>query len=227
MWITISDEQARRLPGYWRVRSPVQVVPNRLRIMSEPPGLHVPPDSTENGPLRVVYLGRFSPNQKGLDWLVNVLADQPPWASDYLFTFQGAGQFLADLEALARQLGPTRVRVLPWGDPAQTLAVADVLILTSRFEGLPLVAIEAIWAGVPVVATVESGLTGVLQEACLVPFGDTSRLQAALERMRDPARRQEAVTHAREKLRALLSDERYRASIRGVTEELATLSRVR
>jgi glycosyltransferase involved in cell wall biosynthesis len=71
-------------------------------------------------------------------------------------------------------------------DVASILAVADVFVLASRWEGLPLAIIEAMMAGLPVVATrvggvpelVEDGVTGVI-----VPPRDSEALAAALKRL--------------------------------------------
>ena len=71
-------------------------------------------------------------------------------------------------------------------DVASILAVSDVFVLASRYEGLPLAVIEAMMAGLPVVATrvggvpelVEDGVTGVL-----VPSRDGEALSQALTRL--------------------------------------------
>jgi glycosyltransferase involved in cell wall biosynthesis len=220
MWITITDEHRRRLMELWKVRAPVHVIPNRLAVMSHsaarPKAL-----LSEAGRLRLLYAGRFEEKQKGLDWLVEVLEANEPWAAQLSIEFQGKGPFVGALEAFARRAGSSRVKVLPWGSTQEALARADVLLLTSRFEGLPLVAIEALWAGVPVIASVESGLPEVLPRECLFPFGDVAALRAALERMRVPERREEAVIYGRDRLGILLDPERYRRALLGVIEGLA------
>jgi glycosyltransferase involved in cell wall biosynthesis len=220
LWVTSSDAQGRRLLSWWRVRVPILMVPTRLTILTQPPR-DVKLDGGSR--LRVVFLGRFSPFHKGLDWLADVLAAEPAWMEHYTFIFQGRGAFLDRLQELARQLGPTRMQISPWGDPVETFATADTLILTSRYEGFPLIAVEAVWSGVPVIASDESGLEDVLPPACLFPFGNVERFRAALERMRDPQNRRDAVLHARQQMTIQLSDERFRASLGQVTQELDKL----
>jgi len=70
-------------------------------------------------------------------------------------------------------------------DARAVLGAADVALLSSRWEGLPLVALEAAAAGIPLVATSVRGLRELLthdEEALLVPYGDAAALGEALRR---------------------------------------------
>jgi hypothetical protein len=166
-----------------------------------------------NQKLTISFIGRFEPKAKGLDWLERVLREDMHWRSRFKFVFQGRGPFLQTLERLAATIGTDHILVLPWGNPRTTLDTTDVLILTSRFEGFPLAAVEALWAGVPVVATLESGLSSILPQTCLFTFGDHLGMWRALNRMRVSRLRDEAVTHALQRLNVLLSEE---TNLRGI-----------
>lgn len=223
LWITISEEQGRRLVDYWRVRAPVRVVPNRLRALAAAP--RTPLDhSVAPGKLAVLYAGRFVESHKGLDWLCEVLATQPEWTKFVTFTFQGRGPFRERLIAVSRSLGEERVRILPWGDVAEALRSTDVLLLTSRFEGMPLVAIEAIWAGIAVVATTESGLEGIIPKTCQFAFGDVDGFRDALHWIGDSEHRVAAVRYALHNLTALLDPVRYRDAVRTVVRDMNQLA---
>ena len=66
------------------------------------------------------------------------------------------------------------------------MAAADIFVLPSRFEGLPMSVIEAMLTGLPVVATdVRGPAEQVVPEVTglLVPPGDASALAAALRRL--------------------------------------------
>jgi glycosyltransferase involved in cell wall biosynthesis len=100
----------------------------------------------------------------------------------------GEGPELAKIEdmVLRRDLRPY-VRVLGLRtDIARLLLAADVFLLTSISEGIPLTIIEAMAAGLPVVATqvggvgeiVEDGLTGLL-----APAGDDANLADRILRL--------------------------------------------
>ncbi|MDA8276047.1 MAG: glycosyltransferase [Actinomycetota bacterium] len=71
-------------------------------------------------------------------------------------------------------------------DAVRLMAGADILALSSHYEGLPVVLMEASGLGLPVVATAVGGIPEVLTDgadALLVPPGDASALADALERM--------------------------------------------
>jgi glycosyltransferase involved in cell wall biosynthesis len=80
-------------------------------------------------------------------------------------------------------------------DARAIVGAADALIVSSHWEGLPLVALEALAAGTPLVATAVRGIRELVtheQNCLLVPPGDAGALGEALVRiLADPALRQE------------------------------------
>jgi glycosyltransferase involved in cell wall biosynthesis len=83
-------------------------------------------------------------------------------------------------------------------DVRRLLAGCDVVLNTSRWEGLPLALLEAMWAGRPVVASDAPGNREVLGDAgILVPPGDVEAFQSALRRLRAPERRARLAAHGR------------------------------
>jgi glycosyltransferase involved in cell wall biosynthesis len=73
-------------------------------------------------------------------------------------------------------------------DPWPLLAEADIVAIPSRWEGFGLVAVEAMAAGVPVVASAVGGLVDVVGDAgILVPPEDPQALGAALQRLHEDA----------------------------------------
>lgn len=143
----------------------------------------VPPVEVEpvarpaTGPL-IGSLGRLT-EQKGYEALVQALPALP----DATLVLVGDGPERAALEALAGELGVgDRMIVTGWTSEARRwLPALDVFALPSRWEGLPLVILEAMHAGLPVVAcdvgsVAEAVLDG--ETGYAVAPGD----QAALER---------------------------------------------
>jgi len=134
---------------------------------------------------RAVFVGRDAP-VKRLEHFVAAIAAAPAWSGDVV----GLGAWPAALEAhVHRAAGRLR---LCGPDPqiAQKLAAYDALVLPSRREGLPLVAIEAFAAGVPVVGYDVPGVGDALAEGrgILVPeSAGPAGLAAALARLADGA----------------------------------------
>ena len=216
-YITIGEAQAAVLREDWGVRGPVLTLPNRVSLRGPaPPAPAVPAD----GRLRVGFVGRFDPHQKGLDWLVDTLRDEPALAQSCRWHFQGQGPGEALLQTLASALGPHRVEVRPFAPIEEALARTDVLLLPSRYEGLPLVALEATARGWPVVASDRAGLADLLPGSSVYRFGDRAGLAQSLASLRTPSARRAAVVHARARLIERLPGQGYERSRKAVAEAL-------
>ncbi len=132
-------------------------------------------------------LARLAP-EKRLDLIVRGLERLP----DATAVIVGDGEERARLESLAAELGVAeRLLITGWTDePLPWLGAFDLFVLPSDFEGLPHAIVEAMLAGLAVVATdvgsvgeaVVDGETGVL-----VPAGDLEALVAAVARLLDDA----------------------------------------
>ena len=86
---------------------------------------------------------------------------------------------------------------------AAVLATSHVFVLPSHAEGQPVAVLEAMVAGVPVVATTVGGLPSLLSDdaGVLVPPRDPDRLACALiDLLRDPQRRLLIARRARERI---------------------------
>jgi glycosyltransferase involved in cell wall biosynthesis len=136
----------------------------------------------------VLAATRLAP-QKGLGTLVEAAArwrDRDPVP---LVVIAGTGPLLPELTAAA-QAGQARVRFLGHRDDVPNLlAVADVVVLPSVWEGQALIVHETLRAGRPLVATRTGGTPDVTgpDAALLVPPGDAGALsEAVLSVLDDP-----------------------------------------
>lgn len=118
-------------------------------------------------------------------------------AAPAVLLLAGDGPLRPVLEAQVAALGLTeRVRFLGTrSDVATLLLAADITVLTSDWEGLPIAVLESLAAGRPVVATDVDGVREVLEGGggLLVPPGDPAAAAAAVnELLGDPDRRDRA-----------------------------------
>ncbi len=156
---------------------------------------------------RVLFLGRLAPQKDVATFLRSVALLEPLGAHALVV---GDGPARAGLESEARRLGlDGRVRFagfVPHDRVPAVLSHADVLALPSAYEELGSVLLEAMWAGLPVVAartggvpdTVADGATGLL-----VPPRDPHALAHALARVLADRRLARALgRQARERARA-------------------------
>jgi glycosyltransferase involved in cell wall biosynthesis len=104
-------------------------------------------------------------------------------------------------------------------DVPDLLAAADVYVMPSLSEGLPLALLEAMFAGKPIVASEVGGIPEVItsgQDGLLVPAGDAGAIAVALrDLLRDGGRREQLGRAARERAESAFGvgsmTERYEA----------------
>jgi glycosyltransferase involved in cell wall biosynthesis len=146
-----------------------------------------------SGEPMILSVGRLS-EQKNPAMLLRAASRirDTPWR----LVFLGSGPLEGEARALAGALGiADRVRFEGFvADPVPFFRSARVLALSSRWEDLPAVVLEALACGCPVVATACSdAMTAVLEEAghgAVVPIGDETAMADALSAiLRDPPAR--------------------------------------
>ena len=141
--------------------------PARVIFNGMPQPATRPERSAPGSTFRVIMGGRWLA-QKGTDLLPEILRQTvlPPGRRAHLDLY-GHGEHAARLQMLAESPPPGWTLRLhaPVDDFAARLAAADLLLMPSRYEGLPLVAIESIWAGTPVVLTDAAGCREVMPGA--------------------------------------------------------------
>jgi colanic acid/amylovoran biosynthesis glycosyltransferase len=139
--------------------------------------------------LRLVSIGRFA-EQKGQLVLLQALAKLRQHRSDIHLTLVGDGEMRGVIEQMIEDLGLTDAVTLPgWQDEVGVrteLAAAHALVMPSFAEGLPVVIMEAMAAGRPVIATLIAGIPELVIEGktgWLVPAGDVDALATAISEL--------------------------------------------
>lgn len=175
----------------------VGVQPGQVAVV--PNGVPRPrADRTEraaDAPARLLFLGRLG-DRKGVPELIEALGSPALRGREWLATVAGDGEVDRFREIVARSGLGERIALPGWVDRAtasRLLADADILVLPSHHEAMPIAVLEAMAAGVAVVATPVGSVPEVLQDgvsALLVPPGAPAALAQALARLLDdPAER--------------------------------------
>lgn len=155
------------------------------RVVHIDNAMPLPPARPPSGPVRSLLFVGLLVRRKGVHLLLEALATaQLP--EDVRLVVAGDGPERSDLEALATRLGLAgRVSFLGFrSDVPALLAEADALVLPSGMEQQPLVVIEALGAGKPVLGTDVGGVREMVEDAGLVvPPGDVPALAAGLRRL--------------------------------------------
>lgn len=154
---------------------------------------------------RLLFVGRFTA-EKGLRILLEAFAMLCRRYPNLELNLAGDGPERAAMEDRARSLGiENEVRFLGFQSQAQVrelLARTDVFALASFAEGVPVVLMEAMAAGVPVVATQIAGIPELVEDGdsgFLVPPGDAKSLADRIgQLLDDPALRNRLAQSARE-----------------------------
>lgn len=174
------------------------------------PPLELPEDAVV-----LAGIGRLVP-QKGYDVAVRALPAVLEVEPRAVLVVAGEGPEREALTRLAAELRVSHALRLPGrcGDVAALLARARLFVHPARWEGLGVVLLEALLAGVPVVATRASAVPEVVGDAgVLVPADDSAALAAALrELLLDPARAERIVAAGARRARAEFSVERMVAA---------------
>ena len=125
------------------------------------------------GPLRLGFLGRLAPVKDIGLWLMVAAAVAKQRPIHAVICGDGAQRAWAEQRARDLGLTATFTGMVP---AAEALGAMDILVMSSRNEGMPLVAVEAAGAGIPVVAPRVGGLVD-LAKAGLV-YGCPRRVDA-------------------------------------------------
>lgn len=146
----------------------------------------------DNEELTFVYAARIVQG-KGHESLLNAAA----LLKDKLFKLiiAGEGELLADMRALAGRLGvDDKVEFAGFcADMKPVLAASDVCISASESEALSMSILEAMAAGLPIIATDVGGNPEILRSGCgvLVPFDNPQALaEVMLDMLENPEKRE-------------------------------------
>ncbi len=183
----------------------IAIVPNG--VPSPALGRRVRPDR----PPELLFLGRLGA-RKGVPELIEALAAPALRARDWHATIAGDGDAAPFRAAVQAHGLDGRVELPGWTDrttTARMLAGADMLLLPSHHEALPIAVLEALAQGVAVITTPVGSVPEFLEDgvnALLVPPGDVGALAGAIIRLLDDPPERERLGMAGRRVFALRLD---------------------
>lgn len=164
----------------------------------------------------LIYVGRltFQKNPQRLLRLCARLRESKP---DLQVAIVGIGELEAELKALAGELHlENTVHFLGFqSNPIKMVADSKAMILTSRWEGTPMCALEAMALGTPVVSTPSDGMKDLLEDGVsgYLTDSDEQMAQDLLEIFNRPEHRRELAENAGKKFAAMNDGDAYKKAI--------------
>lgn len=183
MVTTVTNDLMQAMKSYKLLNNNYVVLPNVVDMELFQP-LEKPPHKTVN----FVHVSCFEDKSKNVSGLLRALAELSTSGSDFTFTFVGDGMDFEALQKLAQDLKIKNclfTGLLEGSVLAQTISKADALVLFSNYENMPVVILEALACGIPVIATRVGGIKEMVNEenGILVDAGDEKALLLALLKM--------------------------------------------
>ncbi len=226
-WITITREQAQDFVRWSGVTRPVMTLPNT--VMRSIEAERTPIAASTQDRLRVLVLGRIEAHQKGLDALLEFLRSHPELGQRLQVSFVGSGPYETTLRERLEQDAALAswVTLQGWAEPRAAFASHDVLLLASRYEGVPLVMLEAMAMGVPVVGPDLEGVRAFIDPEYVFPKGNLTAAFECIDRLHDARAREATVAWNRREFERSASSAAFSAAVRRLTEQLLGMGRAR
>lgn len=165
----------------------------------------------------LIYVGRLT-YQKNPQRLLRLCARLKRDKPDLKVAIVGTGELEEELKALSKELNlEDTVRFLGFQpNPIKMVACSKAMILTSRWEGTPMCALEAMALGTPVVSTPSDGMKDLLTDGVSGYLTESNEQMAVdlLKIFTQPEHRQLLAENARKKFDSLNDGEAYKRAIR-------------
>lgn len=164
----------------------------------------------------LIYVGRLT-YQKNPQRLLRLCARLKESKPDLKVAIVGTGELEEELKALCKELNlEDTVHFLGFQpNPIKMVAGSKAMILTSRWEGTPMCALEAMALGTPVVSTPSDGMKDLLTDGVsgYLTESDEQMAEDLLKIFTQPEHRQLLAENARKKFDSLNNGEAYKRAI--------------
>ena len=164
----------------------------------------------------LIYVGRLT-YQKNPQRLLRLCARLKESKPDLKVAIVGTGELEDELKALSQELNlEDTVHFLGFQpNPIKMVACSKAMILTSRWEGTPMCALEAMALGTPVVSTPSDGMKDLLTDGVsgYLTESDEQMAEDLLKIFTQPEHRKLLAENARKKFDSLNDGEAYKRAI--------------
>lgn len=212
--VIMNSDSERQLARQYRVHARrMKTIKNGIGIVPAPDPLDRQRRCARGGPLAAAFIGRFD-RQKGLDILLDAMRELP----ETTLHLHVIGRGVRDqAESFREQVG-SNVTFHGWLPRTEIMALLreiDLVVVPSRWEAHPLVAIEAMRSGVPVIASDRGGLPEIVRhgvDGYIFDIDDPTALATLLTGL-DRTKLHEMGTQARARFEAELTSDRMNAHL--------------
>ena len=190
--VIVPSRAIRQRLAEYGVKAPMHILPTGVRPMTPKPGsrqtFRQRFEIEESRPV-VLFVGRVA-HEKNIDFLIDTIDLVREWVPEILLLIAGEGPALTSLKrCVSERKLSAYVRFVGYLDRQEELpdcyAAADAFVFASRTETQGLVLLEAMSAGLPVVALAEMGTADILdaRRGAIVPNDDPYAFAMALVRL--------------------------------------------
>lgn len=129
---------------YWHKRENIEIIPNPLTFETR--------DIAKLENKKIISVGRYNA-QKGYDYLIEAWSLIEKKVFDWELEIYGDGELKEEYEQQIKRLGLKNIKLIPaTSNIREKYLESSIYVMTSRYEGLPMVLLEAISCGLPIVS---------------------------------------------------------------------------
>lgn len=180
-FITISEGMRQKLVTRG-CSKPIDVVPNGINVVAAPSLTQRALGHRSTCTLGIA--GRIEFKQKQQDFVVNAFKNHPQAFHGCRLLIVGNGPDESELRNMIA--GQDNIAFLPWQQDMESFYnQIDLLVIPSRFEGVPLVMLEALARGIPVIGSNRDGMKELLPPGWTFEFNNAESLARSFAHVRN------------------------------------------
>lgn len=176
-FITISESMAdiMRKRG---CKKPITIVKNGI------PAPPIPKLTAHDDKFTIGLIGRIEFNQKQQNFFIRAFRKHPAMFANTRVLLIGSGPDEGKLKKLLKN--DDRITFLPWQENMEEIyELLDMVVIPSRYEGVPLVMLEALARGIPVIGSRRDGMKDVLPDTWTFTTEDDASLAMTFATVRE------------------------------------------